>query len=613
VIPQGSASAPGKPSPHLRASRYGGQAQPETPSPEPRAPSPDLRAPRSGGQAVYILGITCNIHESSAAIVRDGVLVAAAEEERFTRRKHDNRFPVQAIAYCLREAGISMRDVSYAGFYWQPWKGLLKRLWWLARYFPASLQTFRGGKHWRGSVATLIQHLAVPVRLWRMGFRGGFYFIDHHLSHAASAFFPSPYESAAILTIDLCGEDCTTLIARGNVNRITPVRRFYLPDSLGIFYAALTQFLGYRANVDEYKVMGLASYGQPRLAATFAEMVRFDDGRLRNDSSWFAFHVGNANCYSRRFEEAFGPACADESQLEAPQYRDIAASGQSVLENRLLELAKWCRDQTGADRLCMAGGVALNAVANGRLLDRGIFTNIWIQPAASDAGCSLGIPFYIWHEVLGQPRGFVMEHAYWGPGYSEQEMQQAITRGRLNSRRVDDIERETARLLADGRIVGWFQGRMEWGPRALGNRSILADPRRSEMKDTINRKVKFREPYRPFAPSVLQESVEDYFHFQGTAPYMTFVCRVRDDRKAEIPAVTHVDGTARIQTVSRAHNPRYWRLLDEFKALTGLPVLLNTSFNVKGEPIVCSPDDAVSCFLKTELDCLVLGNHICTR
>jgi len=567
----------------------------------------------TNGQAVYLLGITCNIHESSAAIVRDGVLVAAAEEERFTRRKHDNRFPAQAIAYCLREAGISMRDVSYAGFYWQPWKGLLKRLWWLARYFPASLQTFRGGKRWRGSVATLIQHLAVPVRLWRMGFRGRFYFIDHHLAHAASAFFPSPYESAAILTVDLCGEDCTTLIARGTANRIMPVRRFYLPDSLGIFYAALTQFLGYRANVDEYKVMGLAPYGRPKFTETFAEMVRFENGRLKNDNSWFAFHVGAHDCYSRRFVDTFGPPCPDEERVEADPFKDIAASGQAVLENRMLGIATWCRQQTGEQRLCMAGGVALNAVANGRLLEQQIFDDVWVQPAASDAGCSLGIPFYIWHEVLGHPRRFVMEHAYWGPEYSEPEMRQAIARGGLRSRRAEDVAGETAKLLSEGAVIGWFQGRMEWGPRALGNRSILADPRRADVKNAINRKIKFREPYRPFAPSVQVEHVEDYFHFKGASPYMTFVCRVRDDRKADIPAATHVDGTARIQTVSRGHNPGFWRLLDEFRALTGLPVLLNTSFNVKGEPVVCSPDDAVSCFLKTELDYLVLGSHICTR
>jgi carbamoyltransferase len=576
-------------------------------------PSPPLGGSRNGEPAVYLLGITCNIHESSAAIIRDGVLVAAAEEERFTRRKHDSRFPSRSIEYCLRQAGISMRDVSHAGFYWQPWKGVLKRVWWLVRYFPRSLQTFRGGKRWRGSVLTLLKHLAVPVRLWRRGFRGRFHFVDHHLAHAASAFYPSPYESAAILTVDLCGEDCTTLLARGNGNRLIPLRRSYLPHSLGIFYAALTQFLGYQANADEYKVMGLAAYGQPRLENTFAGMIRVENGQLASDSSWFAFHVGSANCYSHRFETEFGPPCPDESQVDTGPYRDLAASGQAILEHRMLEMAAWCRAQTGEERFCMAGGVALNAVANGRLLDARIFKEIWVQPAASDAGCSLGIPFYIWHEVLGRPRRFVMEHAYWGPEYSELEMQQAIARGGLASRRVDDVEGETAKLLAEGTVVGWFQGRMEWGPRALGNRSILADPRRADMKDLINSKVKFREPYRPFAPSVLLEHVEDYFHFSGASPFMTFVCRVRDERQPQIPAVTHVDGTARIQTVSREHNPRYWGLLNQFRVLTGVPLVLNTSFNVKGEPIVCSPDDAVRCFLNTGLDYLVLGSHVCTR
>lgn len=562
---------------------------------------------------IYLLGISCNIHESSAALVKDGTLIAAAEEERFTRRKHDNRFPVLAIEYCLREAGISMRDLSCAGFYWQPWKGLLKRLWWLVRYFPASLQTFQGGKHWRGSVGTLLSHLAVPVKLWRMGFRGRFYFIDHHLAHAASAFLVSPHQSAAILTVDLCGEDCTTLFARGSGNRISPVARCYLPNSLGIFYAALTQFLGYRANADEYKVMGLASYGRPRFADTFAGMVRFENGRVVNDSSWFAFHTGGANCYSQRFVREFGPPCPDESHVETASYKDVAASGQKLLEHLLLQMAEWCRKETGSEHLCMAGGVALNSVACGRLLDRQIFRNVWIQPAASDAGCSLGIPFLIWHEILGKPRGFVMEHAYWGPAFSEADMQTAIRSSGLKFRRVEDVERQTARLLSEGHVIGWYQGRMEWGPRALGNRSILADPRLADMKDVINSRVKFREPYRPFAPSVLEEDVEDYFHFTGASPFMTFVCRVRDDRRARIPAVTHVDGTARIQTVSRRHNPRYWSLLDEFRTLTGVPVLLNTSFNVKGEPIVCTPDDAVRCFLETDLDYLVLGDTICSR
>jgi len=562
---------------------------------------------------IYLLGICCNIHESSAALVKNGLLVAAAEEERFTRTKHDNRFPASAIDYCLREAGISLRDVSHAGFYWQPWKGLLKRLWWLVRYFPASLQTFQGGKAWRGSSGTFLSHVAVPFKLWRMGFRGRFYFIDHHLSHAASAFLVSPHESAAILTVDLCGEDCTTLLARRSGNKIAPMKRFDLPNSLGIFYAALTQFLGYEANSDEYKVMGVASYGQPRFADTVAAMVRFENGRLRNDNSWFAFHTGSALCYSQRFIEVFGAPCRGEGDVDVEPYRDVAASGQRVLEDVLLDMANWARNETGESDLCLAGGVALNAVANGRILEQQIFKHIWVQPAASDPGCALGIPFHIWHERLGNRRRFVMEQAYWGPEYSESVMHDAIRSHGLTCRRVDDVEREAARLLSEGQVIGWYQGRMEWGPRALGNRSILADPRRADMKEIINRKIKFREPYRPFAPSVLEEDVEDYFHFGGSSPFMTFVCRVRDDRKEELPAVTHVDGTARIQTVSRRHNPRFWTLINEFKSLTGVPVVLNTSFNVRGEPIVCSPDDAVRCFLKTDIDVLVLGNLICCR
>jgi carbamoyltransferase len=359
--------------------------------------------------------------------------------------------------------------------------------------------------------------------------------------------------------------------------------------------------------------MGLASYGQPTFADTFAGMVRFEQGRLRNDSSWFAFHLGSDNCYSPRFVETFGPPCAGEHQVDAEPFRNLAASGQKLTEELMEQMAAWCRAETGEETLCLAGGVALNAVANGRLLDKQIFNAVWVQPAASDAGCSLGIPFHIWHERLGHPRGFVMEHAYWGPEYPESAIQQAIAAYGLSARRVDDVEQQAAAMLSDGKVLGWYQGRMEWGPRALGNRSILADPRRADMKDVINSKVKFREAYRPFAPSVLEEDAPRFFHVTAAAPFMTIVCRVRDDVKARIPAVTHVNGTARIQTISRAHNPRYWTLVDAFKTLTGVPVVLNTSFNVRGEPIVCTPEDAVQCFLKTDIDCLVMGDYICTR
>jgi carbamoyltransferase len=359
--------------------------------------------------------------------------------------------------------------------------------------------------------------------------------------------------------------------------------------------------------------MGLAPYGDARFADTFAGMVRFADGRLRNDNSWFAYHLGGETCYSPRFVDAFGPPCSSEDRVGDEPYRAIAASGQRVLERVMAGMAAWSRTAADEDALCLAGGVALNAVANGRLLDDEGLRRVWVQPAASDAGCALGIPFYIWHQVLRRPRSFVMEHAYWGPAFSDDEIERAVAAAGLRGMRVPDVERQTARLLADGYVIGWFQGRMEWGPRALGNRSILADPRRAGMKDAINSKIKFREPYRPFAPSVVEEQVKEYFEFDGGSPFMTFVCRVRDDKKTVIPAVTHVDGTARIQTVSRQHNGRFWTLLTEFQTLTGVPVLLNTSFNVRGEPIVCTPADAVQCFLKTDLDYIVLGNTICAR
>ena len=454
---------------------------------------------------VYLLGICCNLHEASAAIVKNGVLIAAAEEERFSRRKHDNRFPVGAIAYCLREAGVSMSDVSHAGFYWQPWKGLLKRVWWLVRYFPASLQTFQGGKHWRGSAGTLLRHLAVPFKLRRMGFRGRFYFIDHHDAHAASAFLVSPFESAAIITSDLCGENCTTLLGRGDGHRIRRIRRFYLPHSLGIFYAALTQFLGYDINIDEYKVMGLASYGQPRFADTFSTMVRFDEGRLRNDSSWFNFHTGSGTCYSPRFVETFGAPCPDEGHVDADPYRDIAASGQKVLEQRLTEIARWCRDRSGADHLCMAGGVSLNSAANGRLLDQQIFKSIWVQPASGDAGCALGIPFHIWHERLGHPRAFVMDARVLGSGVSRVghagghsvARPHGAARGRRGAAgRTAAGRRPRHRLVSGPDGVGSARARQPQHPRGSASRGDEAD---HQQQDQVSR------AYRPFAPSVLEE------------------------------------------------------------------------------------------------------------
>lgn len=562
---------------------------------------------------IYVLGINSNIHQSAAVLIKDGAMVAGAEEERFTRKKYDKSFPTNAINYCLKEAGITMAEVTHAGFYWQPWKGLLKRAWWLVQYFPKSLEMLSSNKEGRGSLEVLIEHFMIPVRLRKMGFQGQFHFVDHHMAHAASAFFVSPFENAAVFTTDFCGEDCTTMLAVGEGNTIKPVKRSYLPNSLGIFYAALTQFLGYKINADEYRVMGLAPYGTKKYQDVFAEMVSFKDGLVTTDNSWFAYHLGGERVYSDKWVEKLGAPCTDENAVEEKEYKHYAASGQGVLDDIFLAIGKWLKEETGQKNIVLAGGVALNSVSNGKLKHAELFDEMWVQPAAYDPGCALGVCYYIWNQTLKQPRTFVMEHAYWGPEYSPEEMRKAAESHNLNIEVRDDIETITAKHLSEGSVIGWYQGRMEWGPRALGNRSILADPRRNEMKDTVNRKIKFREPYRPFAPAVLEEDTQTYFDITGTSPYMTVVCPVKKEKQAAIPAVTHVDGSARIQTVSRATNPRYWGVINEFKKLTGESVILNTSFNVKGEPIVCTPEEAVRCFLNTEMDYLVLGNLLCTR
>ena len=561
----------------------------------------------------YVLGINCNMHQSAAVLLKNGAIVAGAEEERFTRKKYDSSFCSHAIEYCLQEAGITLADVDHVGFYWQPWRGLLTRIWWLIRYFPRSLQTFRSKKEAGASPFVLFQHLAMPRRLHRMGFRGKFHWVEHHLAHAASAFFVSPFKRAAIFTTDFCGEVATTLLGVGEGNKIRVLKRSYLPHSLGLFYGALTQFLGYKLDADEYRVMGLAPYGEAKYVEKFSSMVGFRDGAVRVDNAWFAFHLGGDKVYSHKWIETFGPPCKGENDVEKGEYRHYAASGQKALENVFLDVGTWVRGQTKEKYLVMAGGVALNSSANGKLKASGIFDDIWVQPSAYDPGCSLGAALFVWHQTLDNPRSFVMEHAYWGPEYSEGEMREAAEAYGVPYRLLNSVEREAARLLSEGKVIGWYQGRLEWGPRALGNRSILADPRRAEMKEVVNSKIKFREPYRPFAPSVLEEDAHLYFAHEGPSPYMLFVCPVKEGMREKIPAVTHVDGSARIQTVSRKTNPRYWNLISEFKTLTGVGLVLNTSFNVKGEPIVCTPEEAVRCFLNTEMDYLVMGRYLCSR
>ena len=549
-----------------------------------------------------VLGISCYYHDAAAAIVEDGRLIAAAEEERFTRRKHDAAFPIHAIEFCLRRAGISASELDRVVFYEKPFLRLERLLVSALRTFPRSRRVFQeamiawlGDKIW-------IRHqiedrLGVPASC--------IFFTEHHTSHAASAFLVSPYENAAILTVDGAGEWATTTIGVGAGNDIRVIEELRFPHSLGLLYSAFTAFLGFEVNEGEYKVMGLAPYGQPRYVDKVRKLIRFDqDGTFELDLSYFAFQHSTDRTFSRKFVALFGEPRRPGDDWRP--YADLAASVQAVTEEAMVRLARRVRERTGLTKLCLAGGVALNSVANARLLREAGFEAIYVQPAAGDSGGALGAA------MLGSDRrDFVMEHAFWGADYP-QAANVLRTEG-VPFSEFDDEKRLLERvvdLLTEGRVVGWFQGRFEWGPRSLGNRSILADPRRADMKARVNSAVKFREPFRPFAPSVTAECADAWFGLDGAAEhyparFMLYVLPVREERRAAIPAVTHVDGSARVQVVHRDVNPRYHQLIETFAAATGVPVLLNTSFNVRGEPIVASPADALRTWRASGLDAVV--------
>ncbi|MGB9690568.1 MAG: carbamoyltransferase [Candidatus Sumerlaeaceae bacterium] len=553
-----------------------------------------------------ILGISAFYHDSAAVLVRDGQLVAAAQEERFTRKKHDEDFPVHAIRYCLREGGIEVSELDYVIFYDKPFTKFERLLFTYLEQFPRGLGTFihsmpiwMKDKLW---IKSIIRH--------ELGYEGEILFNDHHLSHAASAFLVSPFEEAAILTVDGVGEWSTSTWGVGRGNRIELLYETRFPHSLGLFYSAYTYYLGFKVNSAEYKVMGLAPYGQPRFYDRVRETIEWKpDGSFLLNLVYFDFLHG-LRMTSERFHELFGgPPRQPESRLTQREF-DIAASVQKVTDEIMVALARHLREQTGMRYLCMAGGVALNCVANAKVLEEAGFDDVWVQPAAGDAGGALGAAFYLWNTVLGYPRTFQMEHAYWGPEYSEEECRHCLDALGARYRRLDreSLVREVAQLIAANQVVGWFQGRMEFGPRALGSRSILADARDPKMKDTLNMKIKFREGFRPFAPSVLHERAPDFFEMNRLrkSPFMLFVANVRPEKRV-IPSVTHVDGSARLQTVERHLNPLYYDLIAEFERQTGVPVIINTSFNVRGEPIVCTPADAYRCFMRTNMDFLVVG------
>ncbi|MBI1321038.1 MAG: carbamoyltransferase [Candidatus Hydrogenedens sp.] len=559
-----------------------------------------------------ILGIGGYSHDSAAALICGGEIVAAVAEERLTRVKHQGGVPREAVRFCLDQAGLKPGDIDHIGCYMRPGLRLAKRL------------PYRASQLWRAPLYSAafmgyeLLHNAEYARGMRSLCGAGtrLHYMHHHPAHAASSFLVSPFDRAAILSIDYVGEwDCTWM-GVGEGTAIRTLQTEHYPHSLGVFYSALTEYLGFRRASDEYKVMGLASYGEPEYADFFRKLLRPEPGgRYRFDHAYTQWpYLPGSRCgyFSPRFIEALGPPRAKDEPVER-RHENIAASAQLVLEEIALHLARWLRETTGARDLCLAGGVALNCSMNGRLLREAGFDRIYIQPAAGDDGIALGAALQLHHQYTGGPRLPEMTHAYLGPQHGDAAIEAALKTSGLACERVPDIEASAAELLAEGNIVGWYQGRMEWGPRALGSRSILADPTRPDMKDKLNRLVKFREEFRPFAPSVCEEDAPRYFEGCARSPFMLFVYPVKPEARGQLPAITHVDGTARVQTVREQDNPRYYRLLRAFEHRRGVPVLLNTSFNVMGEPIVNTPEDAVKCFQGSGIDALVMGDWLARK
>jgi carbamoyltransferase len=587
-----------------------------------------------------ILGISCFYHDSAAALLQDGILVAAAEEERFSRIKHDYGFPAHAINFCLRQGGIGRNDLDYVVFYEKPFVKFERILLTLLGTFPRSWRTFGEAmttwldqKLW---IKNLLMHeLDMPA--------GKILFTEHHMAHAASAFFCSPFQESAILTVDGVGEWATSTMGTGKANwngqgknEINLSHELRFPDSLGLLYSAFTAFLGFEVNEGEYKVMGMAPYGQPHYQDEVYKLIKVNnDGSFHLNMDYFSYHYSDSKTFNKRFVNLFGPPrdpraafvtalaqpnapLAETERTRNQYYADVAATIQRVTEDTLLKMANHLYKETGLTKLCLAGGVALNSAANGRILRETPFEDLFIQPAPGDSGGAAGAALYAWHVLLGKPRQFTLEHAYLGQEYTDGDIQAFLDRSGISYETFDDDEALISRLVIDlmaGKVIGWFQGRFEWGPRALGNRSILADARRADMKEIINRKIKFREPFRPFAPVILEERAGEFFdglpepRRQYPARYMLLVMPWKGSAGEKIPAVNHL-GTGRLQTLRREWNPRYYRLVEKFGEMTGVPVLMNTSFNLRGEPIVGSPENAWNTFSRSGIDILVLNRFV---
>lgn len=598
---------------------------------------------------MYLLGISAFYHDSAAALLKDGEILAAAQEERFTRRKHDPSFPREAVSYCLREAGISLDELSAVVFYEKPFLKFERLLETYYAYAPQGWRSFLSAMPvWMKQ--KLMLKRTITEELLTIGpfnkTRTRLLFPEHHLSHAAAAFFPSPFEEAAILTVDGVGEWATASIGHGRKNGITILCELRFPHSVGLLYSAFTYYLGFKVNSGEYKLMGLAPYGnaESERVRRYVELIREkmvevkDDGSIWLNQEFFDYAAGLKMAKEEKWQALFEfPSRAPESEL-LPEHCDLAWAIQKVTEEIIIKMAGEAKRRTASPYLCLAGGVALNCVANGRLLETGLFDDIWVQPAAGDAGGALGAAYaahyiHFQRNRVGNGMTDKMQGAFLGPQFTESDIKRVTQKYKAPYRHYEDFDllcNDTAEALANGHVIGWFQGRMEWGPRALGNRSILADPRKSEMQKKLNLKVKFREGFRPFAPAVLAEQTGEYFNMARSSPYMLFISHVKTDRRralpdhygdrdwkgklyyprSDIPAITHIDYSVRLQTVHRETNPRYYKLIERFKERTGCGLIVNTSFNVRGEPIVCTPEDAYLCFMRTDMDSLVMDHFL---
>ncbi|MCB1190819.1 MAG: carbamoyltransferase [Leptospiraceae bacterium] len=584
-----------------------------------------------------ILGISCFYHDSAASVIKDGQLVACAQEERFTRVRHDPDFPMQAINYCLKEANIGIGDLDYVAFYDKPFLKFERILESIVSVSPKGFGTFiKAIPLWMKQKLFIGEE--IKRKLGKKEINAKLVFTEHHESHAAAAFFPSPFEDAAFLTVDGVGEWTTTSFGVGLDNRIEIQNEIKFPHSLGLLYSAFTYYTGFKVNSGEYKVMGLAPYGEPKyVSAILDNLIDLkEDGSYKINLDYFDY-VGGERMTNAKFHSLFGGAPRQQEAKLTQKEMDLASSIQEVIDEAILRMGRHIHKTTGMKYLCMSGGVALNCVANGKLLREGPFEDIWIQPASGDAGSSLGAALIVHHHILNNPRkgtnfGKMINGAYLGPHYSNEELENYFKNKQIPYHKLSTEEMigKTAKILTEEKVVGWFQGRMEFGPRALGARSIIGDPRSTKMQSIMNLKIKFRESFRPFAPSVLREDVSKFFDLDSDSPYMLLVAPVKESirkkmteeeeklfgieklnvARSELPAITHIDYSARIQTVTEDYNPAYYKLLKEFKKLTGYGVVVNTSFNVRGEPIVQSPEEAYRCFMRTDMDYLVMGDFI---